>query len=175
MKEMLQNHTGKLYHQVPKDMKGETLHPLNVLKDIHPEVYEEHLKEYENRPHILEKTIPTLGDIKWNDVIHFSPVHPEDVKNALFANGRTQPFEGEFFEVDPEILDANNTTVYLGENNFTPYDPSEINTHNKIPKETIKYYTDMHEQGLTPKRFHGIPHILHKGSLDVSKFKKFKI
>ena len=33
-----------LYHRVPKNMNGTMLYPLNVLKNLQPEIYAEHVK-----------------------------------------------------------------------------------------------------------------------------------
>jgi hypothetical protein len=73
-----------LYHRVPKDMRGNTLHPLNQLKKVSPDIYAQKVKKYEGRLEILERKIPAL-DCLWNDVLHLTAVHPT-VLNAAFES-----------------------------------------------------------------------------------------
>ena len=35
-----------LYHRVPVNMEGSILYPLNQLKNLHPDIYVEHVKKY---------------------------------------------------------------------------------------------------------------------------------
>jgi hypothetical protein len=107
------------------------------------------------------------------------------VKEALFESGRTKPFELKFFEIDPHLLDPENTIVFLyqhtdradklKEENFAKYDPDDIAQYSAMPKETRDYYKEMFSQGKNPLLFHKIPHILFKGSLDTSNIKKIAV
>jgi hypothetical protein len=165
-----------LYHRVPEKMEGTVLYPLNELKDVHEEAYEREVKKYEGREHVMKKIIPTL-DAAWNDVLHFSPVHPAELKNALEEAG-LHPKEMKFYQVDPSLLDASKTTIWLfndGTNEekmnpeyFTPYDPKAMGEHSTVPEQTKEYYRRMAQSGQKHLTFIGIPHILHKGSIDIS-------
>ncbi|MBI2087070.1 MAG: hypothetical protein HYT69_02770 [Candidatus Zambryskibacteria bacterium] len=64
-----------LYHQIPKNMFGTLLYPLNVLKETHPEIYAEHAKKYVGREQLLTATVPPLNCL-WNDVLHFTAIAP---------------------------------------------------------------------------------------------------
>ena len=75
-----------LYHKVSANMDGAVLHPLSTLKETHPELYVAHVAKYNGREHVMEQFIPTLG-AKWNDVLHFTPIHPEELKKALVEAG----------------------------------------------------------------------------------------
>ncbi|HEV7702310.1 MAG TPA: hypothetical protein VGO63_02620 [Candidatus Paceibacterota bacterium] len=172
-----------LYHWVPKDMRGNVLYPLNTLKDSHADLYEKEASKYVGREHIMEQRIPVL-DCLWNDVLHFSAVHPSLIKKALFDSGRTKSFDLEFFEVDPHLLNSENTIVYLykhsnmadklKEDNFAKYDPDDIAQYSTMPEGTKEYYKEMFAQDKNPLLFHKVPHILFKGSLDVSGINKIK-
>jgi hypothetical protein len=173
-----------IYHWVPKDMQGEVLYPLNTLKNIHPEVYEKEANKYVGREQLMQQRIPIL-DCLWNDVLHFSAVHPSEMKKALLEAGRTKLFDIEYFEIDPHLLDPENTVVYLyrhnnvtdkfkGEN-FAKYNPDEMVQYSVLPQETKDYYIEMISQDKKPLLYHRVPHILFKGSLDVSKIKKISI
>jgi len=100
-----------LYHMVPEDMRGTVLHPLNSLKDQHPDLYVAKSAKYENRQHVMEQFLPTL-EAAWNDVLHFTAVNPEELKRALVEAGM-EPREMKFYQIDPSLLDPKLTTVYL--------------------------------------------------------------
>ncbi len=165
-----------LYHMVPEDMRGDSLHPLNSLKKEHPDLYLEKAAKYEDRLHIMEQFLPTL-EAAWNDVLHFTAIDPKELKEALVGAGM-EPKEMKFYQVDPLLLDPQNTTVYLYQDksndskmspeNFQEYDPEKLDEHAILPEETKQYYKEMFAKGQRPLMFVGIPHILHKGSLDVS-------
>lgn len=172
-----------IYHWVPKDMRGDVLFPLNTLKETQPDLYEKEASKYVGREFIMQQKIPFL-DCLWNDVLHFSAVHPSVVKQALIESGRTKDFEYEFFEVDPHLLTPENTIVYLyrhtymanklKEDNFAKYNPDDIDKYSELPQDTKEYYKEMFSQGKNPLLFHRVPHILFKGSLDTSKIKRIK-
>lgn len=165
-----------LYHMVPIDMKGTILHPLNKLKEIHPELYLLKVKKYNDRKEILETFIPTL-ECLWNDVLHCAAIDPATLKEALVAAGR-EPTEMKFYQIDPEKLDPQKTTIYLfpektkgsklEEGQFVNYHPSKLEHYTEIPSGTKQYYKKKYNNGEKPLLFLGIPHILHKGPLDIS-------
>ena len=170
-----------LYHWVPHNMKGDTIYPLHMLKEIDFETYTKAISKYEGREKLMEYIIPTLN-CRWNDVIHLSAVHPSDVKKALTEAGREKPFALEYFEIDPHQLDPKNTIVYLYKNNhvleknvednYMEFNPDDIEKYSVIPNDTKEYYAEMLKEGKNPLLYHRIPHILYKGSIDVSKAKK---
>jgi hypothetical protein len=165
-----------LYHLVPQDMEGTTLHPLNRLKTTHPKLYEKYRARYEGRENVLDQTIHAL-ECAWNDALHLSPVKPEDLKKALIEAG-FKPGEMKFYQIDPELLDPQKTTIYLYQNkeagdqakpeDFATYDPNSIAEYAKIPQSTIDYYKNEKAEQRKPILFVGIPHILHKGSIDIT-------
>lgn len=165
-----------LYHRVPEKMEGNILYPLNELKDVYEDAYAREVKKYEGREHVMEKIIPTL-DAAWNDVLHFSPIHPSELKKALEEAG-LNPQEMKFYQIDPSLLDSRKTTIWLfkdGTNEekmkpeqFVAYTSSAVKEHSVLPQETKEYYGRMAETGQKHLTFIGIPHILHKGSIDIS-------
>lgn len=167
-----------LYHMVPKDMQGKILHPLNVLKTEQPDLYLAKVGKYDDRKHVMDQFIPTL-ECKWNDVLHFSAINPEELKKSLIEAGMT-PREMKFYQIDPSLLDPKQTTIYLyrekekedkmGVENFAEYNPEALHEHSTLPEETKNYYKEMYSKGGKPLMFIGVPHILHKGSVDISDF-----
>lgn len=166
-----------LYHMVPKDLRGNVLHPLNDLQNIHPDLYLAKVTKYQGRESVMEKIIPTL-ECKWNDVLFFSPVDPKELKDALVEAGM-EPREMSFYQIDPELLDPSKTTIYLFNRdlppeqidtlvNYTEYNPKDLEKHSKIPEKTKLYFLEEFKKNKRPLMFIGIPHILHKGPLDIS-------
>ncbi len=172
-----------IYHWVPENMQGDILYPLNILKEKYPDLYQKEASKYTGREHIMQQQIPFL-DCLWNDVLHFSPVHPSVVKENLMDAGRTKPFDMNFFKINPHLLNPANTIVYLNrhkdmrdrlkEDNFAQYNPDDIAQYSEIRDETTRYYKEMYSQGKSPLLFHGVVHILYKGPLDTKGVPRIK-
>lgn len=165
-----------LYHQVPSALEGDILHPLNDLKEIYPEAHAREVGKYAGREHLLERIIPGT-DWKWNDAIHLAAVHPAELARALREAGGSPPvFES--FEIDPKEhgMTPENTVFYfhpIGGGEYTePFDAAKISGYANIPEETKEYYREALARGEKPFLFHGIPHILHKGSLGTNKMRR---
>ena len=105
-----------IYHKVPKGMQGNVLFPLNMLKETHPDVYAEEASKYATRDGLMQQTLPILNCL-WNDVLHLSAVHPSVFKDALAEAGSPKSFNLEFFEIDPQVLNPEDTLVYLNNRN----------------------------------------------------------
>ena len=165
-----------LYHMVPSDMQGDTLHPLTELAEKHPDLYIKYAAKYRGREHVTQKMIATL-DAGWNDVLHLSPIPPAELKKALVEAGMA-PEEMRFYQIDPELLDPEKTTIYLyhadskgrvvSDQQFTKFEPTQLAQHAAIPDLTKARYREDIAHGHRPLLFVGIPHVLHKGSIDVS-------
>lgn len=164
-----------LYHMVPTDMRGTTLHPLNTLKEAHPDVYTSVTEKYRGRSEVTQQFIPTL-QCAWEDVLHLTAIHPENLKKALVEAG-LQPSEMKFFQVDPGLLDPAKTTVYLyrdvsggdiPDDDYAPFDPNALDSHAVIGELTKRHYKERALKGEQPLLFVGIPHVLHRGSIDIS-------
>lgn len=165
-----------LYHRVPEGMRGNVLYPLNALKGVHTDLYVHEAGKYRGREHIMEQFLPTL-EAAWNDVLHFTAVDPHELKQALIDAGM-EPKEMKFYQVDPALLDPSSATIYLYQDkssdskmspdNFLEFNPDALEQHATLPEETRVYYKRMFAEGGKPLLFLGVPHILHKGPLDVS-------
>lgn len=166
-----------LYHWVPHDMEGDTLYPLNQLQSMYPKLYAEKFGKYIGREEITKLVLPTLGCL-WNDVLHFTAVHPKVLKNALIAAGDNRKPKVQCYEIDPELLDAKNTIVFLykesdlltnmNSDNVAVYNPSEIRKYSELPQVTLDYFKESYEKyNREPLWLHRVPHILYKGSLNI--------
>ena len=93
-----------LYHRVPKNMSGTVLYPLNVLKKTHPGIYDEHVKKYSDREHLLTTEVPPLHCL-WNDVLHFTAVAPQElVANLAKADIHYDPLP--WFKIPVEMIEG---------------------------------------------------------------------
>lgn len=166
-----------LYHIVPKEVRGNILYPLNVIKEIHPDIYEQQARKYTGREHITLQRIPVLNCL-WNDVLHFSAVHPKEIKQALIEAGRISDFTTNCYQVDAKLIEPESAIVYLhtfaenkdklNEKNFAPYNPDELAKYSFVPQATKNYYKEKIGMSEHPLLYVWIPHILYKGTLDVT-------
>lgn len=158
-------------------MWGDTLYPLNQLATVNPELYEQQAKKYKGREHVMKYPVPIL-DCLWNDVLHFSLVHPREVKHALVTAGQKVPTL-RAFEIVVSRLEPHLTVLYRHLNakpednatwadNFVTFDATMLATINHLPQHTKAYYAETVGQGKRPLIFMGVPHILYKGSLNVA-------
>lgn len=172
-----------LYHWVPKNMQGDVLYSLNVLKEKHPNLYEYYANIYEGREHVMEQFIPTLGCL-WNDVLHLSAVHPQAIRGALVEAGMKSDIKWRAFEIDPHDLDPEKTSVYLNasldqdrmkRDNFAPFEPDNLEQYAVLSQETKDYYKKVYDQGGQPLAFHKVVHVLYRGSLDTKGLKIIEV
>src|SRR5687767_14788723 len=101
-----------VYHLQPKNLVGSVLYPLNALRDQYPALYAQHAAKYTGRESMLERHIPILGCL-WNDVLFFSPVHPQLIKSTCEEVGKTWT-PTHWLEIDTALhdLNAGNTVIY---------------------------------------------------------------
>jgi hypothetical protein len=171
-----------VYHLVPENLCGPVLYPLNQMKDRLPAAYALEMRKYTGRLALLKRKIPQLA-CTWNDVLHFSPVHPEKIRAALQQAG-FQPHVYKWFEVDPQACNftSANTVIYLSpsrgrndfctrESDFEPFTLGGLAQLTEMPKAACEYYRRIKEQGKRPLLFHHIPHILFLGSLAIDSLR----
>ena len=172
--------------------EGDYIHPLNVMKgmkETDPKlyaIYQKVVAKYEGRKLFVPGiSIPSLeGGTTWGDVVQLSPIHPDDLRTALKAAG-FELGDAKFYQIDPDTLDKNLTTVFLYNDdiaddhpdNYTPYDESKLAEHGDVSKiiEAYKKQEELRKEAGTfdpqklPLLFAKVPHYFHKGSIDVSK------
>ena len=176
---MQMSQTGYIYHRVPDDLTGYVLYPLNQLKSVYPSLYTTKVASYQNREAVMQARLPFLNCL-WNDVLHFSPVHPSKVQEALAEAGFGRK-PRRYFEVDPieKGFNATNAVVFLhqrvrlekfrlAEEDFRRFTLAEISSLGEIPEATLAYYREMFERGKRPLVYLYVPHILYQGKLDIS-------
>lgn len=164
-----------VYHNVPDTMVGAKIIPLNQMPDEMSDLKEFNLKKYEGREEILERQVPLLK-CSWNDVLQFTPVHPQKVFELQVEMGLIpRVHEAKFFEIPIESFDPDKTAVFFktapGEENVRVKWLTDVNFDKltEIPEATINYYKSLVGSGELPFNYQFIPHILYKGALDVSQ------
>lgn len=126
----------------------------------------------------MEQQIPTL-DAKWNDVLHLTAVHPSEVKKALIEAGAKPP-EMEWYRMPKSLIRGDAAIVYSGESpsgqitneETVQYSEEDLASYAQFPDKTRQYYKDEIAAGRRSLLFHGVPHILYKGVINVGNLEK---
>ena len=156
-------------------MVGKVLYPLNQLKAIYPEQYEDEVKKYEGRERLLTAEVPPLHCL-WNDVIHMTAVAPDELRANLALADLSYP-QREWFKIPVSKIIGENSIAFIYrrdknlEPNFKDYEPFTVDRmelYRTVPVETIEYYREMKALDKRPLLFHLVPHILYKGTIDTS-------
>jgi len=174
-----------LYHARPPDMRGEMLYPLNLLRAIHPDLYEHQRGKYAGREALLELRIPIL-EVLWNDALHLSPLHPYHLAAAWRAAGLSSPaWECGFFKIPLERIDRHRCVWFangevavndtprtaplaLPVSEITRFDPIAYEELVQPPASYHEYLRRMQERGRRPRPFAHIPHVLVAAPIDVA-------
>ena len=169
------------YHGAPKQMVGHKLVPLNQMRDTHPDLYALHRAKYKRREEVLERQIPLL-DCLWNDVIQFLPLHPSKIFKLQLELGLISELPSyKFFEINTSLFDSNKAVVFFksapGEENIEVkwLKDVDLTAIQEIPQATVDYYKTLAGTGELPFNYQFIPHIVYKGSIDVSKMQIISI
>lgn len=177
-----------IYHAVPENLMGETLIPLFDLKLSHPALFEKEMKKYDDHP--VRKELPYKLLKKLNcprgEVLHFSPIHPGLIFQALksvFPEGNRSV---RFFEIPidrvtgiPTILfDMNRSDYAFGDdepdNIFDWIEPEAYREIKVVPEKAFEFYREWKDRGERGAPAWGkIPHILVRGKVSISSCRIF--
>jgi hypothetical protein len=185
MSSTIDTKTRFVYHRVPVNLTGSVLYPLNQLKQVHPDVAVVQLKKYQGREALLSQQIPHLNCL-WNDVLHFSPVHPAKIKAAMEEAGHTTGYRRwRYFEVNAAFFSPNNTVIWeyrerphphfpIDESECLPYEPRLLGKYTEVGDWTRRYYTEV-KPGARVLPYVGIAHVLYRGHLNVQEVKMIEM
>ncbi len=173
-----------VYHRQAPDFTGATLYPLNRLKECLPALYENAVKKYKGREWLINVTIPPL-DCLWNDVLHFSLMHPSVIYKSLVETGfNDSNRELLWFEIPLEDTLTQPSTIYLntrpwqdekilGNSDFELPTAAHVRALSGMPGINLQYYRDCAAKGERPLLWKRAPHLLLKGELDVTNYRVF--
>lgn len=158
-------------------MIGTELVPLNQMHGVMTKIRDTYQQKYNGREEIMQRKVPLL-DCLWNDVVQFLPLHPSRVFE-LQKRMRLIPSipHYRFYELDIDSLDSDRAVVFfknaVGEENtevkwLKDVDISELQ---EIPSATRKYYETLIDTGTAPFNYQFIPHILYRGTVNISASK----
>lgn len=170
-----------LYHKVPANLQGDSLLPLNELKQENETLYQFHVKKYENREDALKRRVVPLNCL-WNDVLHLTPIHPTKIKNTLIAQGLQVASLGHYFKFDISWLGLNavNSTYFWSksqhfgdwsfkDSDYFKFDAVRLTEFLEVPKETEQYYKQQISIGCVPLLYFRTPHVLFKGRIQIDE------
>lgn len=170
-------------------MKGNQLIPLNQLREYYPELYEQYIVKYTDHPKrskLLTRKIDLL-DCLWNDVVHFTPIHPSKIFKALSNLDIKAKGELEFYEIPVTRLKYNQNAIYFYSKEYDQGPDKEIDTRDidilsiddfkmleEVPKDSLEYWEKESKKGKPFGMFPYIPHVLSKGNVDIGDCKVIK-
>jgi hypothetical protein len=111
----------------------------------------------------------------WNDVVQFLPTHPRKVfelQRDLGLIPKVPPYK--FYEINTDSLDPDKLVIFFktapGEENtevrwLHDVDLSSLQT---VQKATLEYYKSLIGTGELPFNYQFIPHVLYKGTVDIT-------
>ena len=124
----------------------------------------------------------------WNDCLFLTPTHPRALRGALETAGHAWPARGRRFFAIPGGLPRETTVMYWYRDtaptsdlsspmeDVVPYDPSSLEgVADMIPDGTRRYFAEMRAAERRPLMFVGLPHVMHRGSIDVSDVPKITV
>jgi hypothetical protein len=175
-----------LYHIVPPRVEGPELMSLHELRGPYPALFEEYSKKYQGREELMAQMIPILNK-SWNDVIQLSPVHPEEIRDAMLKIGfGWRPML--FFEIDPVAVGMNsqNTVVFkhlpkqrgdfsMRPEDFESFDSKNISSYSTLPEITKNHFAESKANNTAPMLFIWVPHVLYAGRISVAPLKIIEV
>lgn len=170
----------QVYHVVPPNFIGTVLYPLNALQTPLPDIYATQVRKYRGREDLLQHQIPYL-DCHWNDVLHFSPVSPQQIHDAVTAAGFEWHMR-DWFAVDPVAMgfSSENTVIYthpmkpgssqrVKEEDFIPFTMEALEMLVSIPQATYEYFNHAKAYDERPFLFNFVPHVMYYGAIDTEQ------
>lgn len=155
--------------------RDEKLYPLAELQEKHADLFERHVGKYRGRESTLVREIPPLG-CAWQEAVFLMPVHPQKICQAIATHTNRHIPTVAYFTIDTSTLDQRRLAVRMFETD--QYDLEEVRllsdieprVPTEVPDRTIAYlkkFRDFKSEQDRPKWVMYVPHIFHRGSIDV--------
>ena len=168
-----------VYHFKRPSMEGDTLYPLNRLKEIYPETFNNHASKYKGREVLMDRTLPLLNCL-WNDVLHLSPIHPQKILDSWEKHGLKLGLKDfPVYKIPLDQLDQNKIIYFdphVGEyGNFEfsdeqvrPFNLEEYQEQKEVSKLQIDIWKKDRAEGRQMFWFSHTTHVLYQGVIDIS-------
>lgn len=172
-----------LYHMVPKDLIGDTLYPMDSLREISLKLHDDALKKYEDHPQrkALPQRVLKKLNVAQSKVLHFSPIHPNLMYKALCSIFPESNPSSKYFAIPIERIrglptikfDMNCTGNYIfGEDEpeemFEFVTPETYQILKEVPPEAITFCRSWQVQGKKWAPIMArIPHIMVQGPVSI--------
>jgi hypothetical protein len=168
----------RVYHILPTNFTGSILYSLNALKDVLPEIHQIQSTIYRGQADLVSRKIPYLG-CSWNDVIHFSAVHPAQIRGAVESVGLTWKTT-HWFEIDVTAIgfDDTNAAIFtapfrpqgnIADADFIPFTLETLQMLNSIPQASYEYFNHAKAHDERPFLFNCVPHVLYHGTVETDQ------
>jgi hypothetical protein len=164
-----------LYKGAVRDLRGDHILPLNMLREHHQDVYEREAAKYSYRPHVMDYPVYPL-DCRWSDVVFLSTVHPAPIFDALQESGRARSALS-YWTIDASLLPPDRTCILLKRHDplFQPQPPSDYIPFSPeaaaaLAAPSAKALDRLRNLNATEPLlpWADIPHVLHRGPIPVS-------
>lgn len=169
-----------IYHRVPDNLRGNSLYPLNIIKNIYPDIYANEVSKYAGREHAKVQRIPIFDNALWSDVLFFVAVEPSKIYKARREAGWPDLKPQKYFKIDPSKLDQSKLGIFhfqtnanpkhYAHNNFSDYSYEALTKITEVPSSTKEYFKDEFKAGKPHINlfFRYIPHVLYRGKINIS-------
>jgi len=176
--------SGFVYHLVPEKIIGNTLYPLNRLKEIDRDLYATHEAKYAGRSDLMKRPVPQL-DCLWNDVLMFSPVAPDKIRQALIDAGHIRE-KRKWFVVPVSLLEREKSVFDIPmpvkpadlslafEDDYQWFSQDLLARYSEVPTLTHDYYKSV-PSGEPVFFFQFIPHLLYRGTLNIDSLSQIEV
>jgi hypothetical protein len=157
-------------------MHGQILYPLNALQAVSVDHYHKQRAKYTGRETLMRQPVPPLNCL-WNDVLHLCPIQPAKLAACAKEAGLSWQ-EAQWFEIDPAAMrfNAENTAIFcyqildygdqMDPSEFQPFESGCLEAMSEVRQSTRDYYKSIGPGGRY-LLFVGVPHVLHKGMVNV--------
>ena len=174
------NYSKKLaYHLLKDTFIGETIYPLNLLKEIHPEIYSFEIKKYIGREKLMCVRNPILNCL-WNDVIQFTCLDPRLTLRAVKAySPKIAGKMYKIFSLDLSKIDNLKACLFTPSENLIQhehldyqyefFDLSHFENLSCVPEEQIERWKHNIENNNPVLLWSRTKHFFYKSPIDLSE------
>jgi len=177
-----------VYHLCAPDFRGDTLYPLDRLREALPEIYERERPKYDGRESVLRFVIPRLG-VTWGATVNLSALDPSHLVAArrklgiafsVLLTRRVLRIPVERIAHLPAVRYTSSThwinsspgdpnvPLTPPEHEFLPFSAATYEEVEQVPELHLDYLRRQQSMGERALGFVFVPHVLVASAIDVS-------